>query len=446
MTTHVKGERSAVRQVGGTAAVKVGVMGVAGLAGIVTSRLIIEHYGVDAFAQYGLLTGLTGLMPFADLGIAAVLVNAVASAAQPRTDREVRRTITSAFRILLVSATVIATVAVTIGALGWWPALLGDGLMGNDGARAATVCLVVFALALPLGVGQRVLVALGRTAQQTALGGIASPLVLCGVAASVALAWAFGPYVAVLSYVANATVALLSLVLAARLLSPQVVAAARDVPRLRSVRGAKVVDVAWPMLVQMIALPIAMQTDRLLLSHLAGTSELAQYNLGAQTFGLINQVVAAAGVALWPLYARARAAGRIESPARATAVFTGLAATLGLLLWLALPLVTQVITKGKIELTATFAASFVLFVVVQAAKYPLGMYMTDAAGLRFQVVPVVAMVPINLGLSWLLIEPLGAAGPVLGSAVSVLVCQVVPNAWYVRRDLARRRRALAATD
>ncbi|QCB94435.1 lipopolysaccharide biosynthesis protein [Cellulomonas shaoxiangyii] len=437
--TQVERERSAVRQVGSTAVVKVAVMGVAGLAGIVTSRLVIEHYGVDAFAQYGLLTGLTGLMPFADLGVAAVIVNAVASAAHPRTDREVRRTITSAFRILLVSATVIATVAVLAGVLGWWPTLLGQGLMGDRGAVAATVCLLVFAVALPLGVGQRVLVALGRTAQQTALGGIASPLVLGGVAASVALAWSFGPYVAVFSYVANATVALVSLVLAARLLSPQVTAAARDVPRLRAVPGARVVDVAWPMLVQMIALPMAMQTDRLLLSHLAGTAELAEYNLGSQTFGLINQVVAAAGVALWPVYARARAAGKVESPARPAAVFTALATALGLLLWLVLPVVTQLITQGKIELSTPLAASFVLFVVVQAAKYPLGMYMTDAAGLRFQVAPIVAMVPLNLGLSWVLIAPLGAAGPVLGSAVSVLVCQVVPNAWYVRRDLARRR-------
>ncbi|MCC2322704.1 oligosaccharide flippase family protein [Cellulomonas xiejunii] len=441
MTAQDERQRSAVRQVGSTAVVKVVVMGVAGLAGIATSRLIIEHYGVDAFAQYGLLTGLTGLMPFADLGVAAVIVNAVASAAQPRTDREVRRTITSAFRILLVSATVIATVAVVIGALGWWPALLGDGLMGERGATAATVCLLVFALALPLGVGQRVLVALGRNAQQTALGGIASPLVLCGVAGSVALAWAFGPFVAVFSYVANAAVAFVSLVLAARLLSPQVTAAARDVPRLRSVPGAKVVDVAWPMLVQMVALPIAMQTDRLLLSHLAGAGELAEYNLGAQTFGLINQVVGAAGVALWPVYARARAAGRIESPARASVAFAGLAAALGLLLWLALPLVTQVITKGKIEMTTALAASFFLFVVVQGAKYPLGMYMTDARGLRFQVVPIVVMVPLNLGLSWALIGPLDAAGPILGSALAVMVCQVVPNAWYVRRDLARRRDA-----
>ncbi|CAN5330780.1 oligosaccharide flippase family protein [soil metagenome] len=443
MTVQADRPRSAVRQVGSTALAKVAVMGIAGLAGIVTSRLVIQHYGVRAFAQYGLLTGLTSLMPFADLGVAAVLVNVIAGSLAPRSDREVRRTITSAFRILSVSATIIGSVAVAIGLLGWWPAILGEGLMPDGGALAATICLVVFAVALPLGVGQRVLVAIGQTSKQTAISGIASPLVLCGVATSLALAWAFGPYVAVFSYLANATVALVCLVLAARLLSPQVVAAARDVPKLRAVRGAQVIDVAWPMLVQMIALPIAMQTDRLLLSHLAPVNELAQYNFGAQIFGMISQVIAAAGVAMWPIYARARATGTITSPARPTMIFTGAASALGLLSSVLLPFFAQVVTEGKIIVPWPLAASFVLFVTVQATKYPLGMYMTDAEGLRFQVLPIVLMVPINLALSWALIAPLGAAGPILGSAISVLLCQVVPNLWYVRRDLARRRRALA---
>lgn len=444
MTTGPHRARSDARQVGSTAVVKVVVMGVAGVAGILTSRLIIEHYGVDAFAQYGLLTALPSLMPFADLGVAAVLVNVVAGSTHPRSDLEVRRTITSAFRILLVSATVIAGASIVIGLTGLWPALLGDGLQLAGGPVSATICLVVFGLALPLGVGQRLLVSAGQTAKQTAISGIASPLVLLGVAGSVALSLTFGPYVAVFSYVANAVVALACLILAARLLSPQVIAAARDVPRLRRVRGATIVDVAWPMLMQMIALPIAMQTSRLLLSHVAATTELAQYNFAAQMFGIVNQTIAAAGIALWPIYARARATSTVRSPALPTAVFTGAAAGLGLLLWAVMPWATEIVTQGRIEVPWLLAASSVLFAILQAAKYPVGMYMTDARGLRFQVVPIVAMIPVNLGLSWWLIESFGAAGPVLGSAIAVLLCQVLPNWWYVRRDLAARRAAASA--
>ena len=60
------------RSVGSTAIMKVLVMGTSGLLGILTSRMILSHYGTDAYAQYGLLASLPALLPFADLGIAAV--------------------------------------------------------------------------------------------------------------------------------------------------------------------------------------------------------------------------------------------------------------------------------------------------------------------------------------------------------------------------------------
>ena len=81
---------------------------------------------------------------------------------------------------------------------------------------------------------------------------------------------------------------------------------------------------------------------------------------------------------------------------------------------------------------------------VEAAKQPLGMYMTDPAGLRFQMLPVLILVPMNLALSWVLIAPLGSAGPIVGSVLSVIVCQVIPYGLWVRRDLRRRRARAAA--
>ena len=53
------------------------------------------------------------------------------------------------------------------------------------------------------------------------------------------------------------------------------------------------------------------------------------------------------------------------------------------------------------------------------------------------------MVPVNLGLSVLLVAPSGAAGPIIASAIAVALFQAAPNAWYVRRDLRHRRARLA---
>lgn len=421
------------RSVGNSAVVQVVVTGLSGLLGMVTARLIIEQFGVAQYAQYGLLASLPSLIPFADLGMAAVVVNVLASSERANTDPAVRRTLTSAFRILLCSGLTIAAIGVLLGLLGWWPVVLGPGLL-NGGALAATVCVTILGLALPCGVGARILVGLGRNPLQTALTGLTAPFVMAGVLAILAVSGS-GSFLAIASYGAAAVVAVVLLVTASRLVRPQVGAALRDVPRLRTVPGARVFDIAWPMLVQMISLPIAMQTGRILLSHQGSAVDLAQYNLAAQLFGVVLAAVSTAGLALWPHFARARSQSVKASPFRASLVFTAAGIVLALLLAVLLPLLVPLVTDGEFGLGLPLVAAFVVFTIVQAAKYPVGMYMTDGAGLRAQVLPIVLMVPLNLGLAWWSIPYLGAAGPVWATALSVLVCQVIPNALWVRRRL-----------
>jgi O-antigen/teichoic acid export membrane protein len=439
-------ERGLWGVVGSTATAKVLVMGLSGVLGLVTSRLIIEHFGTAAYAQYGLLTTLPNLLPFTDLGIAAVVINAVAGSSDPRRDPYVHRTIVTAVRILLVSGVVVAVAAVVITLLGWWEPLLGEGLMPDGGSTAAFACMLIFAAVLPLTVGQRILVGLRRTNQQVATQGIVAPFMLLCVGATVVLAVPAGSMLAVFSYIASGLVSIVCLWLAGRALGSQLRTAFSEVPRLRTVPSVPVIALAWPMLVQMVALPLAMQTQRILISHMTRGDELAQFNLASQLFGVILQTIAAAGLALWPLYAAARAQSRVESP-----VLTSLWFMLGgLLLAGALaavtPWVVAFVTDGAFQLDGWLIAGFVAFVGLQAAKYPVGMYMTDERGLRFQVVPVLIMVPLTLGLSWWLIGLLGAGGAVIALCISVAVCQVVPNLWYVRRDLLGRRAGNRSAD
>ena len=105
--------------VGNSAIIQVIVTGLSGLLGIVTARMIIEQFGVAQYAQYGLLASLPALIPFADLGMAAVVVNVLASSDRASTDPVVRRTLTSAFRVLVCSGLTIAAVGVLLGVLGW---------------------------------------------------------------------------------------------------------------------------------------------------------------------------------------------------------------------------------------------------------------------------------------------------------------------------------------
>lgn len=426
------------RGVGGAAAVKVIVMAVTGLLGLVTSRIILQNFGVEAYAQYGLLASLPSLLPFADLGLAAVVINAAAESDDPRHDPRMRRALVSATRVLIVSGAIIAVVAVSITLLGWWPGILGPGLMSNGG-WVAGLSLALFGIGLPLTIGPRLLVGLGRNTTQIATQALIAPIILVLVGASVLLHVPAGQYLAVFTYIAGIVVSTVCLVIAARVVSPQLAAVAREVPQLRAHPGTRVMHLAGPMLVQMLALPIAMQSARILISHLAGAHELAEYNLASQLFSIALQTISAAGIALWPIYARARAAKRVESPFAPMLWFLLGGLILAGAMALLSPWLADLASGGALTLAPGLVAAFVVFVALQAAKYPIGMYMTDARGLRFQVLPTIAMIPIAIGLSWWLIPLWGAAGSVMAVSAAVFVCQVVPNLIYVRFDLRRRR-------
>ena len=284
------------RVVGRSAGTQIVVSGLSGLLGIITSKLIISHFGVEAYGQYGLLATLPTLIPFADLGIAAVIVNNIAASKDPRSDEYVRRTITSAFRVMCASGLVIILTSLFFYLTGLWPVLLGQALLPG-GDVAATLCLMVFGLALPMGVGSRILVKPrpqpsadrdpgphragrhGRHQHHASTGSSASS------------------FLALSSYLASATVSLTMILVASRLLRPQVRDAFADLLRFREQPGVPVLHLAWPMLVQMIALPVAMQTGRIMLSHRGTTADLASYNLASQMFSIVLLATSTAGVA-----------------------------------------------------------------------------------------------------------------------------------------------------
>ena len=430
-------------EVGRTAVVKFGVMGFAALFSIWTQNLIITRFGAQAYDQYALIATFPALLPFADLGLGAVIFNTVAAADDPARSTQVQRAIMTAVRILTVSALVFGLVGIALLVTGLWPVLLGSGLMPG-GEVTATLCLLVFAAGLPLAVGQRIIVGLGRSSVQVAAQGVVAPLMLLAV---VLLMWSgvdpAGQTLSIWSFLANSTVSVICLVLAWKWTSPALKEALRDVPRLRSVRGAKVRDIVGPNLVISILTPMALQVDRLLLSHWGSPGELGVYHLSNTFFQMLSQTVMVASIAMWPVFAKARARGEVRSPMRATVVFAGLALAGGTVLALFVPWATDLVSDGALRAGWALCAAFVVYIAVDAAKYPLSMYMTDARGLRFQIIPISLLIPAKIGLAWLLIPRLGAAGPLVASAIAVVLCQFVPYSLYVRAEL-RRRRADAA--
>lgn len=407
------------------------VLPISALLGIVITRLLIDRFGPAAYAQYGLLVALALLLPFADLGVSAGVMTVVAQSPNPGTDSHLRGVLVTTIRLLVGAAVVLIAAAVVITAVGGWPGLLGSGLLPGAGAAAAW-CLALIGVGVPVGLGQRILTGLGRNHISVLVLGLQTPLVLATLLLMMWLGRG-GQYLAVAAYGATAGLSMVLLLIADRAIRPTLRAALVGALRVGRVRGASVFATAWPMLVQMIAYPIAMQTDRVILSHVSDLTNLARYNLAAQIYLPVWAVIGTAGAALWPVFARQRVVGGSHSPTRFAAWFAAAASAGCVLLSLAAPLLARVASGGRIHLPVLLLVMFSLLTVLQAAMYPFGMYLTDVAGLRFQALMMVVMVPLNVGLSWWLAIRAGAVGPVVGSVVGVGVCQLLGPWWWIRR-------------
>ncbi len=428
-----------------SAGARVIILPVNAVLGLISTRLIIEHFGQGAYLQYGLLVGIAALLPFADLGITAAIMNAVSESDDPSRDERVKRVLVTSMRILAGAMVVLLTVALVLTLSGAWPGLLGDGLLAGSGPIAAGLCLAIYGLNLTVGFGERILIGLGRNHIAILVLGLQTPVMLVVILAAIWLDLPVGDYLAVFAYVVLVALGAVMLSRAARLIRPVVGQAARAARHLRTERGGPVFDVGWPLLVQMIALPLALQTDRILLSHLSTDDELAIYSLATQLFAPVLAVIGSAGAVLWPIFARARARGSddgVTSPNVLALGFGGAAAAVCLVLSLASPWLASGASGGSIDLPVGVLVAYSALMIVQAARYPLGSYLTDAPGLRFQAWMIMGMLPVNLALSWVLAASLGAVGPLIGSIVSMTIFQLYATWWYVGRE--RRRRSAAA--
>lgn len=410
---------------------------VAFVCGILTVRVITGDAGEASYALFGALTALPSLVTFSDLGAGAALVGSVASSDDPRRDTRVRDQLTSVERILCAFAGIVLIAGIVMRLTGGWRLLLGSAGDLPGAEDAALVCCALYAATVPLGVWTRLLLGARRNHIVILVQGLVSPLTLL-------LVWAWthfrgdAAFLAVGSFVAALTAAGVGFLVTALSLRPLMGMALRRVSRPRRYPGARVMDIGWPMLAQLISPPLAMAAQRYAVAQQGTVTRLAEYNAAAQVFFALIGLISAAGVALWPFWARARARGELRrGPGLLSVAFGGGTAAASLCIALIGPWLFGFATHGVFEVGLGTILAFGAMATCQAVLYPLGMFLMDPAGIRFQVVPTLAMAVLSLIGAVLLVPILGAAGPPLANAAAVLVCQIVPYAIAIHRHRDR---------
>jgi O-antigen/teichoic acid export membrane protein len=408
---------------------------VAAVAGLLAARVTVSTLGVNGYALFALVVGLAALNPIGDLGVGAAVTDAVARRHELGADG-VQPVLRTSLRVLVVVSLSLAITAWIFAAMGWWTSLIGVPPSQEVEVAVATA-LTFFAVGLPLGLSSRVL--LGAERNDIALAfqggsGVLALLIILVAAATHAQLWAYvGAPSAAAALAAAAAWPMASS--ASGLSLPETVRSAAR----RARRGGRVAHLAAPMVVITAALPIAYQSDRLLLSHLSNLGQVAIYSVGGQLYAPLFGLVGAAGMSLWPIFARRRANQPVERHEiiRLTVVFGLVGVLLAGTMVAVGPWVAQFVSKGKIDVGFGVFACFGLLLVVQASWFPCGMLLTDRDGLRFQALTHVVMMAFNLAVSAVLAQRIGAAGPVIGSVGALVIAVWIPGVW---RALSRAQR------
>lgn len=434
------GPRSIGRLLLASGGARVIVLPLTGLSHLVIARLITSAAGLDQFGVVMLVATLSQPLTFADLGAGAAVATARAQVPETGAEQFRRKTLT-AIRVTLCSAGVLGVAAIVLGLLNAWPLLLGvHSAQFGKGLDVATVLtLLTFAVGLPFSLGSHILRGSGRMHQAVLLAGLSAPAAL-GLTAALhvshapPLAYALPiPLGGLLSFVFGAMIV-------RRTDASIIKGIVGQVFQPRRFRGLSISAIAAPWVVVSMGLPIALQSDRIVLSHRVALTGLANYSYAAQLYQPIQSVVAVAALALWPHFA-------VENQMAATlrkTWLTGLAilGAAGALAAIGFVLLSPYVIGWMSAEAATpprsLLVAFAALLIVQSLHATTGMMLISPSGLRFQAVCMVALVVTNLPLSWMLAPVLGPSGPVVASALTVAACQLVPGIIFANRAISKK--------
>jgi O-antigen/teichoic acid export membrane protein len=391
------------------------------LATLLTSRLIIHKFGIESFDSFALILTLINLIPLNNLGVGAAVTSAYA-ADGPQSEHSRRVTLTAA-RTLFISTVGTATVALGLSATNAWPTLLGVASGPN---LYCGLSMAIYALSFLPGLGQSMLLGVHRNHVTIVVQTFFTPLILLGTV-SIIVFGATGDATMLVPPAALAVINVVTCVQATRSTGISWLWIMRALPAIQRHPGASIRALSGPVLLITLATPLALQSDRIVLSHVSTTQAVADYSVAMQVFAPALALIAASAQPLWPIYTAARADGkRGPKLGRTLVMFCGAAAVLGTLLALIANPIAAIVGGSQLHLGVILPVVGALGVMTAAASYPVAMNLMDPIGIRLITVLTVTALPLNIGLSVIFGARWGAPGPLFASVLVGIFVQTIP--------------------
>lgn len=401
------------------------------IATFATSHLVIAEFGIPAFNGYALALSLMFLIPLNDLGVGTAVAAAFAS--HDPGDEERDRVVLTASRVVAGSSVAVVVVSLAISAIGWWDDILGPASFAG---RLFGVSMAVYALSFVPALGQSMLLGVHKNHVTVLVQTLFTPIMFVGVLLLVVLD-VDGRWLVVVPAVSLVAVNVLTSAVAARMAAFSWATMLRRLPSPARHPGTRIRGIAGPRLIISITVPLALASDRVILSQFSTGEAVASYSIAMQIFGPVLALIGAAAQPLWPIFVAAKR-GRADAPnlPKVVALFVLAAAALAAVLVVVAGPIGSAVSADEVDLGLLLPVAGGLVVVVTAVTFPMSAALTTPAELRFAAGLAVVALPVNLGTSAVLASHIGAPGPLLATAGVGLFVQALPAALYLRRHAA----------
>lgn len=406
---------------------------------VVIVQVVVRHLGSERYGLLVIITSISALVGFADLGMGGGLVNAISRADGEGDRQAAQRAVASAFFVLVGVALVLGVAfAIVTGIVSWAGVFnVRTEVAASEVEPALAAFMALFLANLPLGVVQRVQMGYQAGYLNSLWQGAGFLLGLAGVLLAVALD-------AGLVWV---VLALAAAPLAASLGNGIVLFGfqrpwLRPSPRRVTRSSARfMLRTGLLFFVLQVAFAVGFESDSLVLARILGPDAVSEYAVPAKLFLFVPTILGFVLVPLWPAYGESVARRDVRWARRA------LRRSLVLAVAVSVPLSAVLVVWGRpivhLWVGEGFPTSAMLFLalgawnVVMSVSVALSMFLNGTNVIRLQAGLAVVMMLANLGLSIVLTHLVGVSGVVWGSVVAQVLVILLPLSLFVPRHLRR---------
>ena len=403
---------------------------------LVSVPLTLHYLGSERYGMWMTMSSLVAMLNFADFGIGTGVLNAVSAAHGKDHPSAIKEYVSSGCVVLTAIAVVI--VALFAGAYRFVPWFklfnVTSQVARVDAAPALAVLIACFALAIPLGVIQRVQLELQKgfmanlwqcAGQPAGIGGHHHCHHSACRASNAYSGLRRGP---------------------ARGFGPERrrvlrLAGAADSAKLSGRRCQAICRIAQSdsLVVLQAVIALTFYSDNIVIAQLLGASAVAAYSVAQRLFSTVGVVVGMALWSLWPAYGEADARGDHSwvrlTLKRSFFAAVWLSACASIVLFFTGNWIIEKWVGHGLEAPLLLLLGLGFLQVVMCGGGAISAYLNGTNFVRFQVIVGVLTAVVAIALKILLVPVIGNSGVVWASVASYALLTLLPSYFFIRKRL-----------